>query len=450
MVSFITRRGYGSRTPIARRQAARTIARYVGNYVYNNRHGLAAYSGTRLRQAAQRVQRIFRNRNFPTRRTDVRGALGGNDIRSSYRPYVQLTSTKRRSNKKAKGTGLARYRKHQRQLMHTMYKNLCTPQVIKWTYANTFSGVQGQRQYISVFLGGESLLQYFGTKRPSNFLFDSSPAVGSGAGTYQDIGQKNWKIHVDRVIYDMRIQNRSNASMELKIYECVARRDFSLAVDSTSLRSVIQSGLSTPGAVGSSGNVGPNQDALTTGVTQLWQLPSSSPYDSNEFTSAFKILRQTSLKVGPNEIVPLKQKLTPREFKASWIYSPESKEYQKGWSKIVLFSWVGQPVDDGTTAKNTKAVTDLSIQFDANAKFHFLPGQEKLVNIVLNTPGSTSGGTAQYGPQFYGYANTEVAGMDNQYYANPGGFTPVVPATETIQTVSGTASTGDTVPNNHP
>lgn len=407
-----------------------------------------------LRAPAPPTRRIPASRGG-TRRGDVLGlALSGNDIRSSYRKSVPLRSTKRkRISSKKGGKGLAKYKRHQRRLQHALFKHLCTPQVLKWTYAKTISGTQGQRTYAALFLGGESLVQYLGTKRPVNFLFDAAPSASTTtSGNLQDIGQKNWIVNVDKVLYDMRIQNRSNASMELKIYECVARRDFPLGVDTQLWVTNMFSASTDPsGGSGSTGNAGPAPDTLTTGVTARWQLPTSTPYDSNEFTKAFKITRQTSVKLGPNEIMPMKEYLKSKMFKASWIYSAESKEYYKDFSKVLLFSWVGQPVDDGTITKSTKAVTDLSIQYDGYVKYHFLPGQEKVVNYVMNTPTSTAGGTAQYGPQFYGYSNADIgSGTTNQYDANPSGFTPVIPATETVQTISGTGAVGDTCPNYHP
>lgn len=447
MDSIAVRRRYNWNTRLARRQAGRVIARYAGNYIRRNRAGIARYAGTVLRRGYNSLRRVYRNRNFPTRRDSVGAyALSGNEMRSSYRAPPKLRSTKKIAKAARRSSKVT---KAKNQLSTVLYKNLCTPQCIKWTYANTFQGRQGQRTYVSLFLGGESFIQYLATKKPVNFLFDASPSAGTGTGTsLQDIGQKNWKLNVDKLMYDMRIQNRCNASMELKIYECVVRHDFPATIGYQYVEALFgRSNATVPTAVGSTGNLGPAQDGLTTGVTGYWQLPSSTPFDSNEFTSTFKIVRQSSVKLGPNEIMPMKTYFKSRSFKGSWIYSEGSKECQKGWTKIILFSWVGQPVDDGTSENNSKSRNDLVVQYDGYCKFHFLPGQSKLVNYVLNTKGSTAGGTAQFGPQFYGYTNGDISGGNsNQYIANPAGMTPVVPASEVVQTVSGSATIGDAVP----
>lgn len=419
-------------------------------------------------RGATPTYRIVRNRYFPTRRSAVggKGSTSGNDIRSSYGGAIKLRSVKYLKKKglrsKASRKGLVKYRRHASKLQSILYKHLCTPQVIKWTYANSYSGTQGQRQYTSHFLGGEQLIKYLALKRPSNFLYDTSTPSGTLGGTYQDLGQQNWLLHIDKVLFNFRVQNRSNASMELKVYECVIREGCDVNVlginSKTAIMDLIKSGVDKATNIGSQGNAGPGQQDTTTGVGSVADLPTCTPYDSNPFTSSFKVLRQASHKLGPNEIKTMAVNLRPRMFKGSWINSGTSGEWQRGWSKVILFSWVGQPVDDGSLNKNTKAICDLSFQYDAMVKFHFMPGQQKLVNFVMNTPGSTSGGISQYGPQFFGYSNGDsaVSGTANQYYADPAGFTAVVPASETVQTVPGYNSTGGTVtatgtaPSSHP
>lgn len=429
---------------------ARSAAGTLASYAYRNRYTLARSAGRAVRRAYHNVRRVYRNNRFPTRRDSVGGAaFSGNEMRSSYRPPPTLRSTKKIAKAKRRSMKKSKTQVTKNRLSTILYKNLCTPQTLKWTYANSFAGRQGQRSYVSVFLGGESFIQYLATKKPVNFLFDASPSAGTGTSTsLQDQGQKNWKLNIEKLMFDMRIQNRCNASMELKIYECVVRHDFPATIGYQYIEAMLGRSMGTvPTAIGTTGNIGPAQDALTQNVTAYWQLPSSTPFDSNEFTSTFKIVRQASVKMGPNEIMPLKTYLRSRTFNGSWIYSDASKECQKGWTKILLFSWVGQPVDDGTMDNNSKSRNDLVVQYDGYCKFHFLPGQSKLVNYVLNTKGSTAGGTAQYGPLFYGYTNVDgPAGTANQYIANPAGMTPVIPASEVVQTVSGSATVGSEVP----
>lgn len=318
--------------------------------------------------------------------------------------------------------------------MGKIWHSLCTPQTIKETIAFSRGGIRGQRQWAAVELAGLSALSVMAAKRPSNFLFNTAKS-SSATATLQEYGQKSYKMSVDKFLWDMRIQNRSNACMELKIYDCVVRNDVSATGYDTTITSwagFFQSDMNIPGS-GFLGvnDLGPGQAALPTGLGNNWAHPTFTPYMSGEFVGFFKILKTHSYYMQPNEIVPLNKGLRKKVFDGQKIENVvASNEWQKGWSRMLLFSWVGMPVDDGTLNNQTKAVCDLFVQADITMKFHFVPGRGDLTNIS--------------------YTN-DVNGISNTYVINPAAaVTEVVPATETIQTVSGQAAVGDTVPAVHP
>lgn len=144
---------------------------------------------------------------------------------------------------------------------------------------------------------------------------------------------------------------------------------------------------------------------------------------SNTFTTFFKIIRQKSMTLSPNEIVPMKFHQRKKLFKGAHIQSSSSYEWQKGWSKIILFTWVGMPIDDGTTANQSKAKCDLFIQADVCCKYMFTPGTEPLVNFDFNN---------------------NINADTNTYRLNPVAFNSVIPASDTIEVVPGYTSTGGT------
>jgi len=352
--------------------------------------------------------------------------------RYSHRKRIVRKRGVKRASKTSSRSTTGAYRSSS-GFMGTLWRSLCAPQTYKETIAWSREGIQGQRQWASLALGGYTMVnQVIATRRPSNFLFNTAGGVTSTA-TLQDIGQNDWRAKITNLLFDARIQNRSNASMELKIYHCVVRHDVSSLNMGLSLTAAWQAMFerntdNQATNIGSGlNNLGPNQEAAPTGYTHNWQHPSFTPYLSNEFVQYFKVLKTESLRLGPNEIVSRVFKMRPKVLKGAQIVSPNSTEWQRGWSKMILFSWVGMPVDDDTVNNQSKAACDLFVQYDSTLKWFYMPGASPLVN--------------------FGYGNSDINNLTSAYRLNPATFTPQIPATGIVQVP---ASAGEDVPAHHP
>lgn len=398
-------------------------------HAYNNNPGFRSGVNTVSAQGQHVVRRAARTayngvrRAFQARRNPVGRSPyvsgGGKQAR-----YVRSKKRRLRGSRK-RGSGRKRMKKGSltnSRMLGILRRKLTTPMTYKTTVAQTRSGLQGQRQWMDVEIAGEQFIKILANRRPSNFLFNTAIGTASTA-VVQDIGQSQYQLVIDKLIWDMRIQNRGNASMELKIYECVIRHDVAATDFSTGVsgaQTFFNTSSDPPTFVGTGqSNLGPQQVAFPTGMTHQHQHPTYTPYMSNLFCSFFKILKCHKLALGPNEIVCKKFYAKAKTFKGSHIDAGASYEWQRGWSKVLLYTWVGMPVDDGTVNNQTKAKTDLFLQADVTCKYHFLPGREPVSNFT--------------------YTN-ELNGMGDQYSFNPAGFTVVIPASDTIQTVPGYTS----------
>jgi hypothetical protein len=362
----------------------------------------------------------YRSRRVPRSRFRVR-------YKSGRSRTSTMTRTRRRRGGRRGRFGKKRMRKAS-GFTGMLWRKLCTPMTYKSTVAFAQAGSQALRTFISMMIGGESIMKVIGAKHPSNFLFNT--ALGSAStATLQDPGGYNYKLVIDKYLWNCRVQNRSNASMELKVYECLVRHDIPTSGTTTALNALniyFQDAVAVPTFVGQvESNLAPGQAANPTGVTDNFRHPGFTPYMSNEFTQTFRILKTRSIEIPPNHIVPMKFNLRKKTVNGQWLQSGVSFEWQKGWSKVILFSWVGMPIDDGTTANQSKAKTDLFVQADIYIKYHFLPGGEPLVNLSWQN---------------------DVNAATSGYSFNPAGFTAVIPASDTIQTVAGSAAAAaDTV-----
>lgn len=386
-----------------------------------------------LRQFWSARARAGRNARRPAMPTT------GNRIPAKYGGKTSRMLRRRRFRKRGKRPYRRRARKG-KTFLSKMYRALCTPMVYKTHVANAYSGAQGQMTNLSWLLGSEKLLKYFAQHRPSNFLFNTvAPLITTTPAqpaVLQDFTGSNYRLAIDKLVHDMRIQNRANAHMELKIYECIVREQISssnINTGSGSLRTFFEKDLDIPTGTGTDiiggtlKNLGPSQTANPTGVNHMWQHPSFNPFYSSEFTSFFKVLKVHSRTLGPNEIWPYKFALRKKSFSGQDLESPSGLEWMRGWSKVLLFQWRGQPIDDNTTNNQTLAKVDLFIQDDITAHYHFIPGTSQLVN--------------------FDWAGTNVNGIPNQFDYNPASATTyVVPAETIAQTVTGS----DEVPEHAP
>lgn len=384
---------------------------------------------TGIRQGIDRFSAFSRNR-VRSRFSRVRGNNIGASFRAGMGGRSSRMSRGRRRRSIRKGGRRGRRGRPRRKrgfnMLGHLYKKICTPMGYHTTLAYSQPGVANQRQLLFHPLGSEKILNFLGLKRPANFLFDSNTAGGGPALT--NPGNHSWQLSIDRFVHDLRLQNRSNASMELKIYECVYRHDVTagqisnnyfpsgISVDMFDANDNPSALAGQPGAA-----VGPAQPAFPTGMAHEYSHPAWTPFQSPTFVAAFRIVKTHSLKLGPNEIVSRKFSLRPKKFKGLWLESTESSEYVARWSKFLLYSWVGMPVDDGTLTNQGKAKCDLFWQDNVHINYHFLPGTTELEN--------------------YGYTTNDINVATNQYKYDPAAFTHVIPASDTIETVAAPADT---------
>nr|WAE42676.1 MAG: capsid protein [Cressdnaviricota sp.] len=344
-------------------------------------------------------------------------------VRSSAMPSRYSGGSGRKSRRMKRRKKLRRRKgRSSGGLMKKMFNKLCSPMTYKTTFAWAESGTANLRQLGWLEMGGASIVNTLGLNRPSNFLFDSVLGTANNA-VLQDYSGQNWSMRINKYLYDSRIQNRSNASMELKIYECVIKHDAPSSQFPNGLAnmdSIFASALDTPSFAGiTQANIAPNQQGAPTGVSHYWQHPAFTPYLANNFKDYFRILKTHSHVIGPNEIVKKKFTQKPRTFKGQYI-TGGATEWLRGWSKVLLFSWVGQPNDDGTTAHQGKAKCDLFVEVDVTVKYHFQPGSQPLVTL--------------------NFTNDED-GVGQGYSFNPAGFTAAIPVDEVVQT-----ATANTIP----
>lgn len=304
---------------------------------------------------------------------------------------------------------------------------------IKDQWATATAGTQGLRTNAAFVMGCNSLIQTLGGKRPSNFLFNTNHDSSSVA-TLQEPSGTNYRMAITKFLWDTRIQNRSNAHMELKIYECVIRHNTpSSALSDSGATAAIQTLFSDAVDVGgyvgqTESNLGPGQAAYPTGVSHGWQHPAFTPFNSNEFVSTFKIQKIHSRILGPNEILPMKFYLRRKFLRGSHIHGPNA-EWQRGFTKLLLFSWVGQMIDDNSLTAQTKAKCDLFVQVEQKVDYHFLPGSEPLVNYAW---GATSA--------------HEYGGATQNYKFDPSTAGMKIPAEGIVETVAGSDEVDPHVP----
>lgn len=373
-------------------------------------------------------------RGTPNRRSYVRRP-GGLTIPARYGGRTSRMVRRKRFRRKIRGRR-SRFRRTRPSMLTHLWRKLCTPQVEKHLISRAVPGIQGQRAYCTMCMGDIQVLKALAAKRPSNFLFNSTGP--SSAPVVQDFAGTNYKLNVTRYMQQLRVQNRANAHMELKIYECTFRHDTNFVPADANVSVFFSKSVNDPASlsgIGSSqSNVGPGYVAnanLPSGFgTDQWHHPSFTPFMSNTFVSALKIDKVHSRILQPNEVWPVKFWLKRRTIKGQYLegISTVTRVLAK-YTKLLLFSWVGQPVDDNSLTKQTKAKTDLFIQGEVLIDFHFEPGTEPL---------STLG---------YTYLDsTELGGATNTYQWDPTTPNMVAPAESVVQTVTGS----DEVPVHQP
>lgn len=221
------------------------------------------------------------------------------------------------------------------------------------------------------------------------------------------------------------LQNRSNWDMNLKIYECVIRydtNDFTAATNAafgTYVKALFAA--SDTAAV----NKGPGNPAFAGAgdvLTASYQNPSFTPYMASRFCQQFRIVRTSAIRIGPNDYVKRSFSVRSKKFDAQRFDAGDYATGIGGYTKFILFSWVGGPVDTGliTDVSQSKSNPDLFVEYDMDYRFYFEPQAAPLYAI-----GSSNASTDMKG-----------AATTNDYKTTTATVF-VIPATETVQTVAG-------------
>lgn len=322
-----------------------------------------------------------------------------------------------------------------------LWNSICHPIIYKNIQAFSKAGnPYGRRTHLCDVVCSASDVQAAVLKRPAAFL-------DYNAGASYNV---NDRMVFTEVRKSYIIQNRSNWDMQLKIYECICRRD----VTSTEYAFNLSYACNTLFRVDDQTvrNKHVDQTAWPGGtlVSNIDESPVFTPYMSSTFCSKFKILSCHSVQLGPNEYINRTYRQSKRSFPPAIFDAmattgggghsamPRPEGIAK-WTKILVFSWIGGPVDVGNSESGasiqSKSKNDLFVQSTHSFHYHFLPAAAPIhiVGAGLSTQALTG-------------ANT------TQQYTTSSAFVPAIPATCTVQTISGTAGADadDTVTESHP
>jgi len=204
-------------------------------------------------------------------------------------------------------------------------------------------------------------------------------------------GALAYNMATNRRFHKFMIQNRSNWDMHLKIYECVVRRKKSYTPVTTPFSAWLRNmfALSDRDSV----SRGFNQPAYAGGADNLaavYQNPSYTPYMSTHFCNNYRIIKTTTHKIAMNDYINYSVRVNKISFDGTDVGELATdtgfQQYIGGWTKVLLFSWVGGPIDnelvEEASARQTKANCDLFWQSDLEYKFYFEPRAKLQYNIA--------------------------------------------------------------------
>jgi hypothetical protein len=353
---------------------------------------------------------IRKRRSSSRRRISTIGTRSGfgRSRRSVSRRRVRSSVVRRVGRRGARGK--SRGKSSTANLMKFLYNHIATPLVYKQTIAGSYSGQQGIRSWASQPIGSTTDLIALQSQRPQRNL----TVIG---GTLTEIGKNNGRIRIKNFVKRYALQNRSNIIMRLKVYECLCRRDVGSSIitfDANGASNVFNNDDAL------ANNLGANQVAFNTGITHSSQLPGYTPYMSSQWCQYFKILKCTPMSLGPNEIRPYVVRQSAKELNMDYI-DATSENLLRGWSKVLIFSWVGQMVDAGGAPPPTAisyGACDLHWTYEFESRFEFPPTVGPHYNIDAGT--------------------NAVSGIPNSIFSGTltPGFTAKAPVTTVIETVS--------------
>lgn len=394
-------------------QDAAAVGNALGNY-WNNlkRSRFGSSAPTRARNLRRRV-----NPGRTRFRTPSSGSYGG---KTGYKRRFKRRVRGKRFRVRRRFSGVSH-----KGMLSKLWKEMHCPQVLKVTTARTVvSAGIGLRSWHAVLMNtGDDLSNALYRAPSASFFHFTSPGVATTQAPYGSCKS----LHFNGGFYKIQVQNRDNWNMHLKIYDCMYRRDCSSVV----ITGVEFFNQGTTGADLTSvdRDYGQPQYAGTPDLlTDVYQNPSYTPYMSSPFCSKFKILKCTSMVLGPNDYKFVTYRIPRRKIDLDYmnnryVDSSNSNHYAVGgWTRMLLFSWVGGPVDTGHQAdhKQSKSKNTLSLQIEEEHRFFFERRTDLLYNIASSNAGS------------------HHVGSNNVNYYKTDDTVMYVPATETVQTVAAT------------
>lgn len=404
--------------------ATRSGKRYRRSDVYSpyNLRRIRArnnYTPRRIASHAMRPQnfghttRRYVNRRF-VRRSKFKGkkshkfmahGSGGGKITSGF-----TTKPKRSFSKK-------------RSVYQILWNKIATPK--KW---RELSGIVkaaagfGARTWWSLPLCGLTELLALANQKDHGQIVDTTRTAPASATSFADYNFKNGELCVQKYTRTYTMTNRSNAGMHVKIYYCVARKDMSAtqySIDDGGFDTVT----TADGVATKNWDVG--QAAVPTGLARENSYLQYTPYMSTNFCEKWRIYKTEAFELGANEYTSRKQSVRPKTFKLNYINDSGTPEHQRGFSKLMLITWIGQPVDSNSTATIDISTTgaDMFMRIETAAEYHFWPACDPA--YYIHQPASATAGVP-----------VATVGQDGtSYFRNAkGAISWVVPVDDIVET----------------
>nr|QXP07715.1 MAG: putative capsid protein [Arizlama virus] len=345
----------------------------------------------------------------------VTGAPMRRTRRGRYRPmkrgYQVKRGRMRRGGRRGRSSTLSK-----------IVRMFTTPQVCKVTFArNAASAGVGLRTWYADWINTRANVDDMYLRRPLGML---NQATGTGSAAETVAYGSSQYIHVSSFVQKWTLQNRSNWDMELKVYECIVRDDQDVGGAATTFVTAL---FGTSYADRTLENQDYHQPAYAgagDGLTAVYQNPSYTPYMSTSFCECFKVIKTTPIKLGVNDYVSYVVRCGKKRFATIKLdHTGGTSGYTDligRWTKMLVFTWVGGPIDDSTTGtegKQSKSIADLFMQCDMTYKFWCEPGCPPLYNIASSN------------------ATANQLGYDTQNnYSTLTAMTQVIPVTAVVET----------------
>lgn len=413
-------------------------------WAYNNPQR-ARELGTSARRSVGMIQnagaRVISGAFRRSRYQRLRGALPGarSRVRQKYyirpggtgrRGFINRGGGGRRGMKKKYGKRFTKKTSH-KGMLSKLWRSMHTPQITNFHQGGTLTADgNGVRTWYALALNTRTDYANMVQRRPdSTFFYDTG-----SLGTNQSI--QPWGIakavHFTGGYINFQFQNRSNWDMHLKLYTILARRDMTtpaLGANFVAFTSAFKaqyfSGSDVPTI-----NRDIKYPTFAGGADALaatYQNVNYTPYQSSLLCQDFKIIGCKKIKLAMNEYGYFRVRFGRKRFDSAHYDTNTSDVILGKWTKILLVSWIGGPVDTGHIAGGSVSTSNpsLGVQFDKRMKFYF----ERDANNKVTTASSNANPVG---------SNPFVNdAMNFQGFASAGAVY-VAPAVVTVQNVGGT------------